>query len=294
MKVGNVAIIGRSNVGKSTLFNRLIRDKIAIVSDKPQTTRTRILGVAHSPEAQIAFLDTPGFHRPQHRLNQRMVQTATETLEEADLLYVLVEATTPPGPGDRFVIEHVRRWQREHHGPVFLALNKIDAVSKPSLLPLIDRYRTLLDWTEIVPISALTGDNVDRLLSVTVQALPEGDPHYADDMLTDQPMRAVAAEIIREKILAQTRDELPYAVAVQIDQFVEEGRLARISASVLVEKNSQKAIVVGKRGERFKAVGTAARLELERLFGMKVFLELWAKVRQEWREDDRLLVELGY
>jgi GTP-binding protein Era len=281
-------------VGKSTLFNRLIQDKIAIVSDKPQTTRTRILGVAHRPDAQIAFLDTPGFHRPQHRLNQRMVKTASETLEDADLLYVLVDATTPPGPGDRFVIEQVRRWRRERQGPVFLLLNKVDAVSKPSLLPLIDRYRVLLDWTEIVPISAQTGDNVDRLLSLTILALPDGDPLYANDMLTDQSMRTMAAEIIREKILAHTRDELPYAVAVQIDQFVEEGRLARISASVLVEKESQKAIVIGKRGDRFKAVGTAARLELERLFGMKVFLQLWAKVRDGWREDERMLVELGY
>ena len=294
MKSGTVAIMGRSNVGKSTLMNRLVQEKIAIVSDKPQTTRMRILGVAHVPEAQIAFLDTPGVHKPQHLLNRRMVRTALETLDDADVVYVLIDATSPPGPGDHFVIEQISqalaKWQR----PVLLVLNKIDLVNKAKLLPLIERYAKLLAWTEIVPVSAQTGLNVDRLLDLTVQLLPEGERRYDDDMVTDQPMRTLAAEMIREKILQQTYEEVPHSVAVEIDQFVEEGKLARISASVLVEKDSQKAILIGKQGERLKAVGTAARHDMERLFGMKVFLQLWVKVRIAWREDEQVLAALGY
>ncbi len=294
MKSGTVAIVGRSNVGKSTLLNRLLNEKIAIVSDKPQTTRTRILGVAHMPGAEIAFLDTPGLHKPQHLLNRRMVRTALETLEEGDLLYVLVEATALPGPGDRFAIDRVREALDKRARPVFLVINKIDLVRKTRLLPLIETYCQLLKWTEIVPVSALTGDNLDRLVELTVKLLPEGEPAYGEDMLTDQPMRTLAAELIREKILHETYQEVPHAVAVDIDRFTEEGKRARIAASILVEKESQKAILIGKRGERLKAAGTAARREMERLFGMKVFLELWVKVRAAWREDERVLAELGY
>lgn len=294
MKSGTVAIMGRSNVGKSTLLNRLVEEKIAIVSDKPQTTRMRILGVAHVPDAQIAFLDTPGLHKPQHLLNRRMVRTAMETLDDADVVYVLADATSPPGPGDHFVIEQIGQalatWQR----PVFLVLNKIDLVNKAKLLPLLDRYAKLFAWTEIIPVSAQTGLNVDRLLDLTVALLPEGERRYDDDTVTDQPMRTLAAEMIREKILQQTYEEVPHSVAVEIDQFVEEGKLARISASILVEKDTQKAIVIGKQGERLKAVGTAARLDMERLFGIKVFLQLWVKVRTAWREDEQALAELGY
>lgn len=294
MKSGTVAIMGRSNVGKSTLLNRLIQEKIAIVSDKPQTTRMRILGVAHVREAQIAFLDTPGLHKPQHLLNRRMIRTALETLDDADVVYVLADATSPPGPGDHLVIKLISqalaKWQR----PVFLVLNKIDLVNKAKLLPLLDQYAKLSTWTEIVPVSAQTGLNVDRLLALTVKLLPEGERRYDDDTVTDQPMRTLAAEMIREKILQQTYEEVPHSVAVEIDQFIEEGKLTRISASILVEKDTQKAIVIGKQGERLKAVGTAARLDMERLFGMKVFLQLWVKVRAAWREDEQALAELGY
>ncbi len=294
MKSGTVAIMGRSNVGKSTLLNRLVEEKIAIVSDKPQTTRMRILGVAHVPDAQIAFLDTPGLHKPQHLLNRRMVRTAMETLDDADVVYVLADATSPPGPGDHFVIEQIGQalatWQR----PVFLVLNKIDLVNKAKLLPLLDRYAKLFAWTEMIPVSAQTGLNVDRLLDLTVTLLPEGERRYDDETVTDQPMRTLAAEMIREKILQQTYEEVPHSVAVEIDQFVEEGKLARIRASILVEKDTQKAIVIGKQGERLKAVGTAARLDMERLFGIKVFLQLWVKVRAAWREDEQALAELGY
>jgi GTP-binding protein Era len=294
MKSGTVAIIGRPNVGKSTLLNALLKEKIAIISDKPQTTRTRILGVVHLADAQIVLLDTPGLHQARYRLNQRMVRTAVETMREADLLYVMVEATAPPGPGDRFVIEQVRETIRAGDRPAFLLINKVDLVNKARVLPLIESYSTMMDWNEVVPLSAQTGLNVDRLLELTVKVLPEGDPVYGEDVVTDQSMRTLAAEIIREKILQKTREEVPYSVAVEIDRFVEEGKLARIAATVLVEKESQKAIVIGKRGERLKAIGTYARIEMERLFGLKVFLELWVKVRPAWRQDELMLTELGY
>lgn len=294
MKFGTVAIVGRSNVGKSTLLNRLLGEKIAIVSDKPQTTRTRILGVAHVPDAQIAFLDTPGLHKPQHLLNRRMIRTAVDTLEEADVLYAMMDATCLPGPGDHMVVQHVRAAVAKRERPLILVLNKVDLVNKAKLLPVIDTYAKLCTWTELVPVSAETGDNVDRLIDVTVSLLPEGEAGYDRDMITDQSMRVLAAEIIREKILHHTYEEVPYSVAVEIDRFVEEGKLAKISASVLVERESQKSILIGKHGERLKIVGTEARRDMERLFGMKVFLELWVRVRQAWREDERTLMELGY
>jgi GTP-binding protein Era len=294
MKSGTVAIVGRPNVGKSTLLNALLKEKIAIVSDKPQTTRTRVLGVAHLPDAQIVFLDTPGLHKPQHQLNKRMVRTALETMGEADLLYVMVDAAGPPGPEDRFVIEQSKGASQVGGCPVFLLINKVDLVNKARVLPLIESYRTMLEWAEVVPLSAKTGVNRDLLVDLTVKLLPEGEALFGEDVITDQSMRTLAAEIIREKILQKTREEVPYSVAVEIDRFVEEGTLARIDASILVEKESQKAIVVGKGGERLKAVGTYARIDMERLFGMKIFLTLWVKVRSAWREDEQILSELGY
>lgn len=281
-------------MGKSTLLNALLKEKIAIVSDKPQTTRARILGVLHRPDAQIAFLDTPGLHKPQHELNRRMMRAAVETMREADLLYVLVDATSSIGGADRLVIEEVKAAMQSTGAPAFLLINKVDAVRKVRVLPLIERYRSMLEWAEIVPVSAVSGINLDLLVDLTVKGLPEGEAMFDEDMLTDQPMRTLAAELIREKILQKTHHEVPYSVAVTIDQFVEEGKLARIEASILIEKQSQKAIVIGKGGELMKAVGTEARRDMERLFGMKVFLRLWVKVKSEWREDGELLAELGY
>ncbi len=292
MKSGTVAIVGRPNVGKSTLLNTLLGEKVAIVSDKPQTTRTRVLGVLHRADAQFVFLDTPGLHKPQHQLNSRMMRTALDTMREADVVYVMVEATAPPRQGDLFALEEVRRLITG--APLFLLINKVDLVNKARVLPLIEAYRPMLEWTEIVPLSAATGLNVDRLLELTVKALPEGDAVYDQETLTDQTMRTLAAELIREKILQKTRQEVPHSVAVEIDEFIEEGKLARITATVLVEKESQKPIVIGKQGDLLKAVGTEARVEMERLFGMKVFLKLWVKVRPAWRDDDQLLAELGY
>ncbi len=294
MKFGTVAIIGRSNVGKSTLLNRLLGEKIAIVSDKPQTTRTRILGVAHVPGAQIAFLDTPGLHKPNHLLNRRMVRTAVETLEEADVLYMLMEATSLPGPGDLSAVTYMKESLVKRPRPVILVVTKIDLVNKHKLLPVLESYAKLFEWTEIVPVSAEADDNIDRLLSVTVPYLQEGDQAYADDIITDQTMRALSAEIIREKVLHATEQEVPYAVAVDIEEFVEEGKLARIRATILVERETQKGIVIGKHGERLKAISTQARQEMEQVFGMKVFLEIWVKVKEAWREDEHALAELGY
>lgn len=294
MKFGSVAIVGRSNVGKSTLLNRLLKEKIAIVSDKPQTTRTRIMGVAHVEGAQIVFLDTPGFHEPHHLLNRRMVRTSLESFEDADILYVVVEATAQPGPGDLAVIDHVRQAVAKQPRPVILVINKVDLVNRFRLLPLIEQYSRLFSWTEIVPLSAETADNVDRLVRVTVPHLEEGEAAYSDDVVTDQSMRTLAAELIREKILQLTYEEIPHSVAVEIEEFQESKTLTKIAAVVLVEKESQKGILIGKNGERLKVVGTAARQDMERLFGMKIFLKLWVKVRESWREDEAILAELGY
>ncbi|HNV25024.1 MAG TPA: GTPase Era [Nitrospira sp.] len=294
MKFGSVAIIGRSNVGKSTLLNRLLKEKIAIVSDKPQTTRTRILGVAHVEGAQIVFLDTPGLHEPRHLLNRRMVRTTLDTFDDADVLYVVVEATSQPGPGDLAVIEHVKQAVAKQARPVVLVINKVDLVNKSRLLPLMEQYLRIFPWTEMVPVSAQTADNTDRLLSVTVSLLAEGEATYNEDMITDQSMRTLAAELIREKILQQTYEEIPHSVAVEIEEFVETKKLIKIGAVVIVEKESQKGILIGKQGERLKSVGTAAREDMERLFGTKVFVKLWVKVRESWREDEQTLAELGY
>jgi len=294
MKFGTVAIIGRSNVGKSTLLNRLLGEKIAIVSDKPQTTRTRILGVAHVAGAQIALLDTPGLHKPEHLLNRRMLRTTVETLEEADVLYMLMDATSLPGPGDLAAIKHMKEALAKRSRPVILVVTKVDLVNKQKLLPVLESYAKLFPWTEVVPVSAQADDNIDRLLAVTVPYLEEGDGAYGEDMVTDQTMRTLAAEMIREKVLQATEQEVPYSVAVEIDEFVEEGKLARVRATILVERDTQKGIVIGKQGGRLKLISTQARQDMEQLFGMKVFLEVWVKVKEAWREDKQALVELGY
>jgi len=246
------------------------------------------------PDGQIAFLDTPGLHKPQFLLNRRMVKTAVEALEEADIVYVLMEATSLPGPGDLAVVAHVKEATAKRPCPVILVVTKIDAINRMKLLPVLESYARLFEWTEVVPVSAQIGDNIDRLLAVTVPHLSEGEGAYGDDMMTDQTMRTLAGEIIREKVLQATEQEVPYSVAVEIDQFKEEGRLARIHASILVERETQKGILIGKQGERLKAISTQARQEMEQLFGMKVFLEVWVKVRAAWREDERTLSNLGY
>ncbi len=294
MKFGTVAIIGRSNVGKSTLLNSLLGEKIAIVSSKPQTTRTRILGVVHAEGAQIAFLDTPGLHKPEHLLNRRMIRTAVEALEEADLLYMLMDGTSLPGPGDMSAIQYMKEALAKRPRPVILVVTKIDLINKQKLLPALERYAKLFAWTEVVPVSAQVNDNIKRLLSVTVPYLSPGEGGYGKDVVTDQTMRALAAEMIREKVLLETEEEVPHAVAVEIDEFVEEGKLARIHATIIVERETQKGILIGRQGERLKSIGTQARVDMERLFDMKVFLKLWVKVKNAWREDEQALAQLGY
>jgi GTPase len=290
-RAGFVSLAGRPNAGKSTLLNRIIGEKLAIVSDKPQTTRNRILGVKNYEGGQIVFVDTPGIHRPLHRMNVRMVDTAIEGMRQSDLVGLLIDATTKEGRGDQYVLEMVKELQV----PVVLVLNKIDRMAKSRLLPIIDRWRQAWDFAEIVPVSALSGDNVDRLEGVFLHLLPESEPLYPTDYLTDQPERFFAAEIVREKLLQHTHAEIPFSTAVVIDRFEEldDSGLIRLYCSILVDRESQKPILVGRGGEMVKRIGTEARMELERFFGARVFLDLRVKVRSAWREDERVLDELG-
>ena len=320
MRSGVASLIGRPNAGKSTLLNRLVGTKVAIVSETPQTTRTRILGVRNvsgdgtgaSRPGQIVFVDTPGIHRPLHRMNVRMVDLAVSTIGEVDVIVLVLDASTPRGAGDRFVLgllDGVR-------SPVVLALNKIDRMAKPRLLPLIDHYREQREFAAIVPLSALTGDGVSRLEGVILDELPEGEPLYPDDYLTDQPERVLVAETVREKVLHHTRAELPFSTAVVVDRFDEEaavepeaeragdgstralagrrgGGLLRLYCSIVVERPSHKRIVVGRSGAMLKRIGSEARADLERFFGARVFLDLHVRVREGWRENPRALRDLG-
>ena len=287
-----MSLVGRPNAGKSTLLNRLVGTKLAIVSDKPQTTRTRILGVRNYPDAQVVYLDTPGIHRPLHRMNVRMVDTAIDTMREVDLVGLVVDASEPPGRGDRFVLDLVKDLET----PVFLILNKIDLMRKVRLLPVMERYHKEGRFAEIVPVSAATGENVDRLERLIVDRMPEGERLYPDDYLTDQPERFLAAEIVREKVLQLTHAELPFSSAVVVETFEEptpDHPLLRLHCSILIEKESQKPILIGRGGEMVKRIGTAAREELERFFATKVFLDLHVRVKADWRENDRVLHDLG-
>lgn len=291
-KFGLVSFIGRPNAGKSTLLNRLVGTKLAIVSDKPQTTRTRIPGVRNYPDAQVVFLDTPGIHRPLHRMNVQMVDTAVETLREVDVVGLVVDASEPPGKGDKFVVDLIK----DVTVPVILILNKIDLMKKSRLLPIMERYGREGRFAEIVPISATTGDNVDRLERVIIEHLPEGEARYPADYLTDQPERFFAAEIVREQLLQATHDEIPFASAVVVDRFEEptsDRGLLRLFCTIVVDRESQKPIVVGRGGEMIKRIGTGARVELERFFGTRVYLDLHVRVKSEWREDERVLGEIG-
>ena len=291
MKAGFVALVGRPNAGKSTLLNRLVGQKVAIVSDKPQTTRTRILGVRNGEGGQIVFIDTPGVHRPLHRLNVRMVDVAVQSISQADVVCAVADATEAVGGGDQYLGKLLGRGA----APTVLALNKIDRVGKPALLPLIEHWSRLARFEDIVPVSALTGENEEALLAALLRHLPEGAALYPDDYLTDQPERAYVGEIIREKVLRHTRDELPFSSAVLVDSFEEadERGLMRLYCTILVERESQKPIVIGRGGAMIKRIGTEAREELERFFGARVFLDLRVKTRAGWREDPRMLDEIG-
>ena len=291
MKCGFVALVGRPNAGKSTLLNRLVGQKLAIVSDKPQTTRNRIAGVRNYKDGQIVFLDTPGVHKPLHRLNVRMVDAALDALKDVDVVAVVVDGSEPSGGGDRYLMDLIRK----SHVPRVLVLNKVDACDKTSLLPRLTEYEKEVGFADLVPISALTGENVERLESVLLSHLPEGEAIYPEDYLTDQPERFFVAELIREQVLQQTRDELPFSTAVVVDKFEEPDAtgLMKLYCTILVDRESQKPILVGRAGSRIKEIGTAARKELMRFFDTKVFLDLHVKVREGWREDERVLDSLG-
>lgn len=287
-RTGSVALMGRPNAGKSTLMNRLLREKLAIVSDKPQTTRHRLIGLLSEPRGQMVFFDTPGVHRPLHHLNRQMVRHAVEALNQADLVCLLIDAATKFGRGDAYMLDLVRKAE----APKILVLNKIDRVSKPALLPLIARYDDEAIFDEIVPVSALTGDGCDALLELLWGRLPVGPPTYDTDILTTQPERYHVAERIREQILHQTRDELPFATAVVIDSWQEEGSRLTIFASILVETPGQKKILIGQGGARIREIGTRARHEIKRFLGRNLHLELHVRQEPRWREDLRLLAQL--
>jgi GTPase len=296
-KAGTVALVGRPNAGKSTLMNHLLQEKLAIVSDKPQTTRHRIVGILSGERGQMVFYDTPGIHRPLHRLNRQMVRYALDAMNDADVICLLVDATERFGKGDAYTLDLVGKAE----GPRVLLLNKVDRMKKPDLLPLIDQYAKTGLFDEIVPVSALTGDNCDRLLDVLWNLLPEGEPMFDPELLTIHPERFLVAERIREKVLELTTEELPYTTAVILERWEEdeEKDLVLIYASILVERPGQKKIVVGHQGQMIKAIGTAARQDLEEFLGRRVYLDLNVRLEPDWREKKSVLqaldrdVELG-
>jgi GTP-binding protein Era len=291
-KCGFVSILGRPNVGKSTLFNRFLGDKIAIVSEKPQTTRNRILGIKNIEGSQLIFLDTPGIHPGRSELNQRMVRTAIASGRDADILLFLVEATFPLVEKDQKMIESLRG----SYGVPFLVINKIDLVKRKNLLPIMDQYQKLHSFKEILPISAITGEGIDVLFDEILKVLPESPPYYPQDIFTDQTERFWVSEIIREKVIHQSYQEIPYSTAVTIEAFKEhpEKGLVVIKGTIHVERDSQKKILIGKGGQKLKRIGGAARREVEALLRTRAFLELWVDVEKNWTHDPRALNRLGY
>jgi GTP-binding protein Era len=288
-KSGFVSIIGRPNSGKSTFLNSVVGEKVSIVTDKPQTTRHVVRGIVTRPEGQIAFLDTPGIHKPIYRMNERMMKSVRNAMSDVDLILLIVDSAVDFGRGDEFTLELLKPVKTKK----ILLLNKIDRVEKRNLLPIMERYSKLGNFEGIIPIAALTGENVEAVLSEIFKHLNEGPMFYPEDQITDQPERAIAAEMIREKLIVLTEEELPYSTAVIIDRFEEGDTLHRIFVSIFVERDSQKAIVIGKGGQKLKEIGTEARKELEVFFGRKIFLELHVKVKKNWRDDEATLRTLG-
>ncbi len=293
---GFVSIIGRPNAGKSTLLNALVGEKVAIVTHKPQTTRNRIQGFVNvkggggRPPGQIVFIDTPGVHKPDSPLGRRMMREVHDALEERDLVMLIVDATQKFGAGDEFVLDLLKRVT----SPVFLLLNKIDAVEKPKLLEIIDRYRQLREFREIIPISAIKKQGLKDLIDLVIKILPEGPRYFPQDQITDQPERVMVAEIVRERVLIETGQEVPYAAAVKIERFEAGEKLTRIAAAIYCERQGQKAILIGKGGSMLKKIGTSARSQIERFLGTKVFLELFVKVRENWRNSEAALDDLDW
>lgn len=289
---GYVSITGRPNVGKSTLLNSIIGEKVSIVTPRPQTTQRKIIGVRTTPVSQIIFIDAPGIHRPRHKLGEFMSREAKEALEDVDIILFMVEPQMP-GHGDKFIIDLFSRLMKK--SPVFLLINKIDTVKKTAILPVIEEYSKLYQFDTIFPLSALNPDDVQHLTEKISERLPFGPKYYPDDIITDQYERFVVSEIVRGKIMEATEDEVPYSVAVDIVKWTErKDGLLLLSADIYVEKDSQKGIIIGAKGDRLKLIGTSARGDIERFLGRKVFVELWVRVRKDWRRDERFLKELGF
>lgn len=291
MKTGFVALVGRPNAGKSTLLNQILERKIAIVSDKAQTTRHRITGVLTNETGQIVFLDTPGIHKPRHKLGERMVEIAQSSLYDADVIYYLVDVTQDFGPGEQYIVQQLKKTS----APVFLILNKIDQVEKARVLKLIAEWRDRLDFAEIFPLSARKGDNVEQLVSTTFNYLEEGPQFYPADSVTDQPEEVVIAELIREQILEATRDEVPHSIAVIVEQMKlqDDGKIY-VGATIYVERDSQKGIIIGRDGMMLRKIGSKARREIEFLLGEKVYLDLWVKVNEDWRNKETAIKSFYY
>jgi GTPase len=291
-KSGFVSIVGRPNVGKSTFLNRVIGQKIAIMSDKPQTTRNKIQGVYTTDDAQIIFIDTPGMHKPKHKLGDFMMKVALNALKEVDLILFMINAEEGFGRGDAFIIEQLK----EVNTPVFLVINKIDKVHPDDLLPLIDQYKDLYPFAEIIPISALQGNNIETLVEQIKKYLPEGPQYYPPDQITDHPERFIIAELIREKALHLTREEVPHSIAVVVETIErrEDSDTVYVGAVIIVERDSQKGIIIGKQGRMLKEIGQRARMDIEALLGSKVFLELWVKVQKDWRNRLAQLRDFGF
>lgn len=291
-KSGFISIIGRPNVGKSTFLNRVVGQKIAIMSDKPQTTRNKVQGVLTQDDAQLVFIDTPGIHKPKHRLGDFMMKVAQNTLKEVDLVLFMVNAEEGYGKGEEFIIEKLQSVKT----PVFLIINKIDLIHPDQLLELIDGYKEKFDFKEIVPISALEGNNIEKLLEQIKVYLPEGPQYYPSDQVTDHPERFIVSELIREKALHLTREEIPHSLAVVIEKMERhsEKDQVHVMATIIVERSSQKGIIIGKQGSMLKEIGKRARLDIENLLGSKVFLELWVKVQKDWRNRASHLRDYGF
>lgn len=290
-KSGFVAVVGRPNVGKSTLINALIGDKIVIVSDKAQTTRNRIICVYTDQEKQIVFMDTPGIHKPKHKLGEFMVTAAVDSLKEVEAVLFLVAANEKRGPGDNFIIEQLEKVKV----PVYLCVNKIDTLTKEDLLKVIVSYQDAYPFAGVIPISALEKENLDVLLKELTSTLPEGPQYFPEDMITDQPERLLISDMIREKILLTTRDEVPHSIAVEVEEMnTRDDGTTYIRATIFVERDSQKGIIIGNKGAMLKQLGAQSRLDIQRLLGTKVYLDLWVKVKKDWRNKSGMLSELGY
>lgn len=290
-KSGFVSIVGRPNVGKSTLMNQIIGEKITITSDKTQTTRNRIQGIYTTDTEQIIFIDTPGIHKPRHQLGRYMVESALSTLNEVEIILFMINVSEKMGPGDKFIIERLQ----QTNTPVFLVLNQIDKIHPDELLPIIAEYQAEMEFAEIIPVSALNGNNIDRLLEVIKSYLEEGPQYYPEDQVSDHPEYFIVQELIREKVLELTREEIPHSVAVVTESMERvDDHLIEVQATIIVERSSQKGIIIGKRGSMLKEIGTRARKDIQSLLGSKIYLELWVKVKDDWRNTPYHLGNFGY